>query len=164
WDGQALLPCQPMFSYQPALAALLLPFAVLPAPLQKLVWYVICVGSLVLTVRLAEAMAEQLYPGATRGRNLFWLRSVSLFFCSKHIPDVLNYQAYEAPALAMVTLGTWTLTIGREALSGFCLGAVAAIRATPLVFLPYLLLKRRYLACAVFVPFLVAFSVLPDVI
>ena len=64
----------------------------------------------------------------------------------------------------MVTLGTWALTIGREAWSGFCLGAVAAIRATPLIFLPYLLLKRRYLACAMFVPFLVAFSVLPDVI
>ena len=110
WPSQALLPCAPMFSYQPALAALLIPFGVLPAALQKLVWYVICVGSLVLTVRLAEAMAERLYPGATHGRNLIWLRSVSLFFCSKHILDVLNYQAYEAPALAMVTLGIWALT------------------------------------------------------
>jgi len=164
WQGQALLPCQPMFSYQPALAALLLPFAVLPAPLQKLVWYVICVGSLVLTVRLAEAMAEQLYPGATRGRNLFWLRSVSLFFCSKHIPDVLNYQAYEAPALAMVTLGIWALTVGRQAPGGFWLGASAAIRATPLIYLPYLLLKCRYLACATFAVCFVAISFLPDAI
>jgi glycosyl transferase family 87 len=129
WNGQALLPCQPMYSYQPALAALLLPFAVVPAALQKLVWYVICVGSLVLTVRLAETMAERLYPGATRGRNLIWLRSVSLFLCSKHIMDVLNYQAYEAPALAMVMLGICALTVGREALGGFWLGAAAAIRA-----------------------------------
>ncbi len=143
WNGQTLLPCQPMFSYQPALAALLLPFAILPAALQKLVWYVICVGSLVLTVRLAEAMAERLYPGATRGRNLIWLRCVSLFLCSKHIMDVLNYQAYEAPALAMVTLGIWALTVGREAPGGFWLAAAAAIRATPLIYLPYLLLKRR---------------------
>jgi alpha-1,2-mannosyltransferase len=125
---------------------------------------VICVGSLVLTVRLAEAMAERLYPGATRGRNLIWLRSVSLFFCSKHIPDVLNYQAYEAPALAMVTLGIWALTVGRQAPGGFWLGASAAIRATPLIYLPYLLLKRRYLACATFAVCFVAISFLPDAI
>jgi hypothetical protein len=164
WHGEALLPCQPMFSYQPALAALLLPFAVLPAALQKLVWYVICVGSLVLTVRLTEAMAERLYPGATRGRNLIWLRTVSLFLCSKHIPDVLNYQAYEAPALAMMTLGIWALTVGREALGGFWLAAAAAIRATPLIYLPYLLLKRRYLACVAFVACFLAISFLPDAI
>jgi Glycosyltransferase family 87 len=163
-DGVALLPCQPRFSYQPALAALLLPFAVLPAALQKLVWYVICVGSLALTVRLAEAMAERLYPGATCGRNLIWLRTVSLFLCSKHILDVLNYQAYEAPALAMVTVGIWALTVGREALGGFWLAAAAAIRATPLIYLPYLLLKRRYLACAAFVAAFLAISFLPDVI
>jgi len=164
WHGDALLPCQPMFSYQPALAALLLPFAVLPAALQKLVWYVISVGSLVLTVRLTEAMAERLYPGATRGRNLIWLRTVSLFLCSKHILHVLSYQAYEAPALAMMTLGIWSLTIGREALGGFWLAAAAAIRATPLIYLPYLLLKRRYLAGVTFVACFVAISFLPDVI
>ena len=161
---QALPPCAPMFSLCTGAGSGGDAIGFMPAALQKLVWYVICVGSLVITVRLTEAMAERLYPGATYGRNLVWLRCVSLFLCSKHIMDVLNYQAYEAPSLAMVTLGTWALTIGREALSGFCLGAVAAIRATPLVFLPYLLWKRRYLACAMFIPFLVAFSVLPDVI
>src|SRR5579872_1880236 len=126
--GEPLLPCMPMFSYQPALAALFIPLAFVPAPLQKLVWYVVCVGSLVLTVRLAEAMAERLYPGAARGQNLVWLRGASLFFCSKHILDVLNYQAYEAPALALVTLGVWALTFGREALGGLGLALAAAIR------------------------------------
>ena len=131
---QALPSCAPMYPYSPALAAVVMPIGFLPAALQKLVWYAICVGSLVITVRLTEAMAERLYPGATYGRNLVWLRCVSLFLCSKHIMDVLNYQAYKAPALAMVTLGIWALTIGREALSGFWIGAVTAIRATPLVF------------------------------
>ena len=119
WHGQALLPCEPMFSYQPALAALMVPIAVLPAALQKLVWYVICVCSLVLTVRLAEAMAERLYPGATHGRNLIWLRTVNLLLCSKYILLVLAYQAYQAPALAMTMLGIWALTVGREASGGF---------------------------------------------
>ncbi len=164
WHGQALLPCEPMFSYQPALAALMVPIAVLPAALQKLVWYVICAGSLVLTVRLAETMAERLYPGATHGRNLIWLRTVNLLLCSKYILLVLAYQAYQAPALAMMTLGIWALTVGREASGGFWLAAAAAIRATPLVYLPYLLLKRRYLAGVAFVAGFVAISFLPDMI
>ncbi len=162
--GEPLSTCVPMFSYQPALAAVLIPFALIPSVLQKPVWYLICVGSLVLTVRLAEAMAERLYPGATRGGNLIWLRTASLFVCSKHILDVLNYQAYEAPALAMMTLGIWALTVGREAWGGFWLAAAAAIRATPLIYLPYLVVKRRTLACVVFVAGFVALSLLPDMI
>ena len=64
----------------------------------------------------------------------------------------------------MVTLGIWSLTVGREALGGFWLAAAAAIRATPLIYLPYLLLKRRYLAGATFVACFVAISFLPDAI
>jgi len=164
WHAQTLLPCVPMFSYQPALAALLIPLAAVPTVLQKPIWYAVSIGSLVITVRLAEAMAARLYPGATRGRNLIWLRAVSLFMCSKHILDLLNYEAYEAPALAIMTFGIWALTVGRDAGSGFSLGAVAALRATPLIYLPYLAAKRRALACVVFLAALVGLSFLPDAI
>jgi hypothetical protein len=164
WHAQTLLPCAPMFSYQPALAALFIPLAAVPAVLQRPVWYVLSIGSLVLTMRLAEAMAARLYPGATCGRNLIWLRAASLLVCSKHILDVLNYEAYEAPALAIMTFGTWALTVGRDACSGFVLGAAAALRATPLIYLPYLAIKRRALACVVFLAAFVALSFLPDAI
>jgi hypothetical protein len=64
----------------------------------------------------------------------------------------------------MMTLGIWALTVGREASGGFWLAAAAAIRATPLVYLPYLLLKRRYLAGVAFVAAFVVISFLPDMI
>ena len=91
---------------------LVIPIGFAPAALQELIWYVICIGSLVITVRLAEAMAGRLYPSATLGRNLIWLRAVTLGFCAKHILDALNYEAYDAPALAMIMLGVWALTGG----------------------------------------------------
>jgi Glycosyltransferase family 87 len=163
-SDQPLIACAPGYSYSPALAVLVIPIGFAPAALQELIWYVICVGSLVITVRLAEAMAGRLYPGATLGRHLIWLRAVTLGFCAKHILDVLNYEAYDAPALAMIMLGVWTLTAGREARSGFWLGAATAVRATPLIFLPYLVVRRRYLAAAVFVVALFALAVLPDLI
>jgi len=164
WRGAALLPCLPQFPYQPALAALFIPFSFIPAALQNPVWYVICVGSLVLTVRLAEAMAEQLYPGATHGRNLVWLRIIVLVTCAKHILDVLIYAAYDAPALAMMTLGIWALCVGRNGAGGLWLGLAAAIRATPVIYMPYLLLKRRYLACVASIAAFIAVSLLPEIV
>ena len=162
--GEAILPCMPTFSYQPALAALFVPFSFVPAALQRPVWYVICVSSLVLTVRLTEAMAGRLYPGATRGKNLIWLRGISLTMCAKHIIDVLTYASHDPPALAIITFGIWALFVGRDAIGGLWFGMAAAVRATPLIFLPYLLLKRRYVACLIFVAAFLAVSFFPDIL
>ncbi len=81
---QPLPACAPGYSYSPALAALLIPIGLAPAALREVIWYVICVGSLVVTVRLAEAMAERLYPGVALGRNLLWLRRKSRLLRQAH--------------------------------------------------------------------------------
>jgi alpha-1,2-mannosyltransferase len=163
-DGKPLLECVPLFPYQPALAALFIPFVLIPVVLHKLVWYAICLGSLVIALRLSERMAEQLYPGATRGRNLIWLRLGVILLCLKFILDLLINQAYEAPALAIMVWGIWALMAGREAAGGFGLAVAAGVRATPLIFLPYLVLKRRWRAALVFVQVFAIVSVLPDIV
>jgi len=162
--GEPLLACLPAFPYQPALAVFVIPLSFLPVVLGRLVWYAICVGSLVVTVRLTEAMAERLYPGATRGQNLFWLRAIALVTCAKHIIDVLAYASHDPLALAMITFAMWALFIGREAIGGAWLAVAAATRASPLIFLPYLVLKRRFVAALAFVVAFLAVSFLPDII
>src|SRR5215472_13145454 len=57
--AEALLTCLPPYPYQPVLAVLFIPLAFLPAVLQRLIWYVIFVGCLVIAVRLTEAIAER---------------------------------------------------------------------------------------------------------
>jgi glycosyl transferase family 87 len=162
--GEPLLACLPAFPYQPVLAVFLVPLSFLPVVLERVVWYVICVGSLVITVRLAEAIAERLYPGVTRGQNLFWLRAIVLVTCAKHIIDVLTYASHDPLALAIMTFAIWALFIGRETIGGAWLAVAAAIRASPLIFLPYLVLKRRFAACLAFVIVFLAVSFLPDMI
>ena len=97
--GEALLSCLPQYPYQPALAIFFIPIAFLPAVLQRLIWYVIFVGCLVLAVRLTEAIAERLYPGSTRGQNLFWLRTIMLITCGKHFLDVITYASHDPLSL-----------------------------------------------------------------
>ena len=162
--GEPLLACLPAFPYQPVLAVFVVPLSFLPVVLERALWYLICVGSLVITVRFAEAVAERLYPGATRGANLFWLRAIVLVTCAKHIIDVLAYASHDPLALALITFATWALFIGREAVGGAWLAVAAAIRASPLIFLSYLVLKRRFLACLAFVATFLALSFLPDMI
>jgi hypothetical protein len=162
--GEALLNCLPPYPYQPALAIFFIPIAFLPAVLQRLIWYVIFVGCLVLAVRLTEAIAERLYPGSTRGQNLFWLRTIMLITCGKHFLDVVTYASHDPLSLALIMFATWALFNGREALGGLWLAVAAAIRASPLIYLPYLVLKRRLLACVVFIVAFLAVSLIPDVI
>jgi hypothetical protein len=162
--GEPLLVCLPPFPYQPALAVFFVPLSFLPVVLERMSWYAICVGSLVITVRFAEAIAERLYPGATRGANLFWLRAIVLVTCAKHIIDVLTYAMHDSLALALMTFAIWALFVGREAVGGAWLAVAAAIRASPLIFLPYLVLKRRFLASLAFVATFLAVSFLPDMI
>ncbi|MGB9391616.1 MAG: glycosyltransferase family 87 protein [Xanthobacteraceae bacterium] len=162
--GEALLSCLPQYPYQPVLAIFFIPLAFLPAVLQRLIWYVIFVGCLVIAVRLTEAIAERLYPGSTRGQNLFWLRTIMLISCGKHFLDVITYASHDPLSLAIIMFATWALFNGREAAGGLWLAVAAAIRASPLIYLPYLILKRRLLACLVFIVALLAVSFIPDII
>jgi glycosyl transferase family 87 len=162
--GEALLTCLPPYPYQPALGIFFIPLAFLPAVLQRLIWYVIFVGCLVLAVRLTEAIAERLYPGSTRGQNLFWLRTIMLVTCGKHFLDVITYASHDPLSLAIIMFATWALFNGREAAGGLWLAVAAAIRASPLIYLPYLILKRRLLASLVFVVAFLAVSLIPDIV
>jgi hypothetical protein len=163
-NGESLLNCLPQYPYQAALAVFFIPLAYLPPVLQRLIWYVIFVGCLVIAVRLTEAIAERLYPGSTRGQNLFWLRTIMLITCGKHFLDVITYASHDPLSLALIMFGTWALFNGREAAGGAWLAVAAAIRASPLIYLPYLILKRRLVACIVFIAVLLGVSLIPDII
>src|SRR6516165_4225261 len=163
-NGESLLSCLPQYPYQAALAVFFIPLAYLPPVLQRLIWYVIFVGCLVIAVRLTEAIAERLYPGSTRGQNLFWLRTIMLVTCGKHFLDVVTYASHDPLSLALIMFATWALFDGREAVGGLWLAVAAAIRASPLIYLPYLILKRRFVASLVFIVVLLGVSFIPVLI
>src|SRR6516162_2724811 len=163
--GEPILTCLPPWPYQPGLAVFFVPLAFLPPILQRLLWYVVCVGSLVIVVRLTEAIAERLYPGSTtRGQNLFWLRTIMLITCGKHFLDVITYASHDPLSLAIIMFATWALFNGREIAGGAWLAVAAAVRASPLIYLPYLIVKRRFVACLAFVATFLIVSLIPDAI
>jgi Glycosyltransferase family 87 len=83
---------------------------------------------------------------------------------AKFILAVFENQAYDALVVMAVLLGLAALTEGRAFAAGASLALAAALKATPLVFLPYLLWKRHFTAVAIFGVVYALASLLPDIL
>lgn len=160
--GMPLHACAEFFSYPPAFAFLMSPFAARPLGLRIGVWYAVSVGATIGCFAISERLVRRLLPGVWCDKDLGWLRVASAILSLKFVLAVFEWQAYDTLAAFIVLLGLWALVGRRGAASGALLALAAAIKATPLVFLPYLVVKRRFLAVAVFVPALAVLSMLPD--
>jgi len=159
---QALKICAPMFTYPPAFAFTMIPFALVSAFVWYLGWYLITLAATILSYRLAEALARQLVPGPWLERDLIRLRLISLVLSLKFILSVYENQAYDLFVLPPILYGLLCLTRGRDLAGGASLAVAAALKATPLLFLPYLLLRRRFAAALGFTVIFLGASFLPD--
>jgi hypothetical protein len=164
WNGQAFLECAPEFTYPPALALLMMPLVPVSPETRLLIWYLISVAATVICVALSESLVKRLYPAAADESNLGWIRALTVLLSLKFILSVLNYQAYDTIVLCVILFGLWSLAAGRAVAAGGALALAAAVKATPLIFLPYLLVKRRFLAAAAFIAVFALLCALPDLV
>jgi glycosyl transferase family 87 len=162
WMHEPLFNCAKEFTYPPAFAFSMLPFVPMPLGLRNLLWYAITLAAMIISFWLCDNLVRRLYPGPWTRKELVWLRTASLLLIAKFMLAVLENQAYDALPLLLVMGGIFWLATERPLAGAASLAVAAAIKATPLLFLPYLLLKRRFLAAACFVAVFLAVSILPD--
>lgn len=160
--GAMLQTCDIGFTYPPIFAFLMLPFEPLPLWLRDLVWYVVTVGASIGSFKLAETLAAEALDRPLSDVQWRWVRFFGLLFSAKLILAVFENQAYDALVLLVLLLGLTALVRGHELGAGCGLAVAAALKATPLIFLPYLLWRRQFAAAAAFVVVFVAVSLLPD--
>jgi Glycosyltransferase family 87 len=161
-QGAPLRQCAELFSYPPTFALLMAPFTAMPMGLRLAVWYVISVTATVGCFVISEKLVLRLLPGRWSENELAWLRIVTIIVSIKFVLAVFEYQAYDTLAYFFVLAGLWAVVVNRAWLGGATLALAAAIKATPLVFLPYLVVKRRFLAAAIFTVVFIALWLLPD--
>lgn len=159
---QSMADCSPAFTYPPFFGFVMIPFLALPQTAQTVVWYVISIGCAVLSCRIAEAIARRLIPGTWSEREIVWLRSLAVLLALKFILSVLENEAYDLLALPFLLGGVLAMTEFRQARAGVLLAIAAALKVTPLLFLPYLVLRRQFVAALVFVVVLAIASVVAD--
>ncbi len=152
-----------VYAYPPLFALFWIPLAILPVWLRVLVWYLVTLGAIFSCLRVCETLARRSFPSQWSQGELITLRVLTFAFSSKFILAVLENQAYDSIALIFVLLGLLGLISRRWLLGAVSLGAAAALKVTPLIFLPYLFFKKRFAAAGVFVSALVVLSLLPDI-
>jgi hypothetical protein len=161
-QGAPLRQCAESFTYPPALAFLMVPFAAMPMGLRVAVWYVISVAATVGCFAISEKFVMRMLPGRWTENELAWLRVTTIIVSIKFVLAVFEYQAYDTLAYFFVLAGFWAVIVNRALLGGATLALAAAIKATPLVFLPYLVVKRRFMAAAIFTIVFIVLWLLPD--
>jgi hypothetical protein len=166
--GEPLIECTKQvtweFPYPPAFALFMTPFVPLSPMWRNIVWYVISITATVGSYMIAEKLARRLFPGDWSEPELAWLRIVGVLLSVKFALNVLEWQAYDTLVLFIILASLWALASGRDLVAGSGLALAAALKATPLIFLPYLVFRRRLAAAALFTVVLVLLSFAPDIL
>jgi alpha-1,2-mannosyltransferase len=161
-QGAPLRQCAELFSYPPTFAFLMAPFAAMPMGLRVVIWYVISVAATVGCFAISEKLVMRLLPGRWSENELAWLRIVTIIVSIKFVLAVFEWQAYDTLTYFIVLAGLWAIVVNRALWGAVLLAFATAIKATPLVFLPYLVVKRRFWAAALFIVVFLALWLLPD--
>lgn len=161
-EQQTIADCALAFTYPPFFAFVMIPFLALPHVAQTVVWYLVSLGCAVLSCRIAELIAVRLIPGPWSQRELGWLRVLAVLLSLKFILAVLENEAYDLLALAFLLGGVLALVEGYAVRAGALLAIAAALKVTPLLFLPYLVVRRQFAAALAFAVVFCVASVLPD--
>lgn len=165
--GDALQSCNATFTYPPLFAFVIIPLVPVTKLLQNLAWYLLTLGALAGCVALSVRLARRLVPGGWSAREFVWLYGLGLALSVKFFLAAIGNQSYDAMVVALVLAGlVWLGSDGRAApvWAGATLACAAALKATPVLLLPYLVARRHYKAAAAMAAVLVAASVLPDLI
>lgn len=168
-DGQALQACDPFYTYPPIVALLTIPLVPLPLLLQNLCWFALTIGGQLWGLVLIVPPVQRLTPRSWSPRELVLLYAVGILLSLKFVFAAIANQSYDVVVVLFVLLGLTGVARdwpGRETRAsiwaGLSFGCAAALKATPLLFLPYLIVKGRYRSAIAMVAALVGLSLLPD--
>jgi len=155
-----------LYLYPPFGAVLALPFVALPDWAIRLVWYLIDV---VAVVALALASWRMTGGGRlaapSRASAREW--TVVALGAAVGLPFAINTLAHQQADLvidAAVAVGCWLVLRGWPARGGAMIALGAAIKGPPLLFLPYFLWRRAWVAALALAATLAVVTLLPDLL
>jgi hypothetical protein len=160
--GQSIKEGAPAFTYPPVFAFFMIPFVPLPMLARNILWYVILLGSTFLSFRFCQRLVLATFPRTLNERETRWLGWVSLALSLKFIFSVFENQAYDGIVFLCLLIGLDGVWKGKDLRACIGLAMAAALKATPLLFFPYMLIRRRWCIFFGSATLYLAFSFLPD--
>ena len=161
--AQRLVAGQPLYQdgdpylYPPFVAVLALPWTAMPAWLGRVVWFVVCATSVWLVVRLGWKLT-----GEHPHHRDWWTWLIGLGCGGLYLQNSWAHQQTDVLLAGMQILALWLLVKQRDGAAGVLFGLAAAIKCTPLLWLPFLIWRGRFGAALVLVGVGLGASLLPD--
>lgn len=150
------------YTYPPLQTFLAVPFVGLTPTASRAVWFLINAIAMILTLRAAWSLAGGTHRNLNRREHFAMIvGSIVGLVYSIH---TLAHQQTDLVLAALVIGGGWLLARERGYSAAVLFGIAAAMKCTPLLFAPYLLIKGRPGAAAVVLLVAVGTSFLPDLL
>src|SRR5437764_2259447 len=108
--------------------------------------FVVGVAALWASCRIWRRLLTR--PDSNHRPLLAWLTPIALVIAGPFLLRDFDECGLQTLLLLLLSAGAYAMSRGHRAISGWCLAAAATYKATPLLFLPFLLWKREWKAAA----------------
>src|SRR5512135_559264 len=143
------------FKYLPAFAFVIAPVSLIPTPAARVIWFAFSIGLLIALLRLSL----RLLP--TRRARAGAIVGVTILALGKFYAHELELGQTNIMLAVVVLLALSAWRAGREATAGALLAGATIVKPYAILFLPYLVARRRGRAVAGFAVVLLAALLLP---
>ncbi len=159
--------------YLPVVPLLLAPLAGLGRLGAALVWSAVQVAALGFSLRLlwqwaglaADHESASNLTGLPRQQKLrVGIFAVAVLLALPALLEAAKFNQLSYFVLVLVLGAAWALDRGRPAVAGIFLGVATALKLLPAIFLPWLLLKRQWVAAATLVAAAAGLALLPPLL
>lgn len=146
------------FRYAPLFALLMSAVAVLNEDTADTVWYIINFSLLIISLMLLKKLVIPENLGFKPLLIIYALLLLGIFRFIQY-----NFDSGQSNILMLfsILLGLYYIMRGKEFLGGFILAFSVMIKYTPLIFIPYFILRRRLKLSAVIISSLAIYLILP---
>jgi hypothetical protein len=161
------IPPYRAYTYPPFMAALWLPFALLPKAVERAAWFLLNAACMVYLWRGCWKLAgggrlEGDPAGIDRREQIAaWL---GLGSCVIYLLNNMDHQQTDVVIAAMLIGGCLALGRSRDMLAATCFGLAAGMKCTPLLWAPYLLWRGRARAALWVAAVAVGVNFLPNLV
>ena len=157
------------YAYPPFSALASIPFTLPPPALARGIWYLICVASTIYLMRKAWRLAGGTRVEGGRSAAAAGRREQIAFLLGHAIAlqfalNALSHLQTDLLIGALIMAGCGLILAGRFYCSAIWIGLAAAFKATPLLFAPYLMWRRQWMAAALLVSIAIGANLLPNAV
>jgi hypothetical protein len=165
-NGEDIYKPEDAYAYPPFMAWATLPFTLVPPAAERSAWLVVNLIALVLLMRWAWRLSggQRLEGNAAVPHGEHLAVILGLLCGAPYLENCLAHQQADIVMGALLLGGCTLLTQDRSLKAATCFGVAAAMKCTPLLWVPYLIWRRRPAAAAWLVCVALGVNWLPDLV